>query len=168
MRTIINRHNSKISKVAKVSTPECNCRNKDDCPLSGNCMQSSVVYKCEVSAKDHPNKVYIGLTEKNFKIRWNNHKLSFNNVKYKNSTTLSSYVWDLKEKFNINPTLTWSIIKNVNSYSANGQSCALCLQEKFEILNYPDRAGLLNKRSELISKCRHSNKFLLANYKSKD
>ena len=27
---------------------------------------------------------------------------------------------------------------------------------------------LSNKRSEMISKCRHENKFLLANYKSKD
>lgn len=168
MRTIINRHNSKLSKPQKQPTPECNCRKKDECPLSGECKQSSVVYKCDVSAPNQQNRVYIGLTDKDFKTRWNSHKLSFNNAKYRNSTSLSTYVWELKEKLNIVPSLKWSIIKSVKSYSANARSCALCLQEKFEILNYPDKEILLNKRSELISKCRHTNKFLLANYKSKD
>lgn len=163
-----NRHNSKLSKPQKQPMPECNCRKKDECPLSGECKKSSVVYKCDVSAPNQPNKVYIGLTEKEFKTRWNSHKLSFNNVKYRHSTALSTYVWELKEKFNTVPSLKWSIIKSVKSYSANARSCALCLQEKFEILNYPDKEDLLNKRSELISKCRHTNKFLLANYKSKD
>ena len=44
----------------------------------------------------------------------------------------------------------------------------LCLYVKYEILNYPDQEELSNKRSELVSKCRHVNKFLLANYKSND
>ena len=168
MRTIINRHNSKLSIPKKQPSSECNCRKKEDCPLNGTCKQSSVVYKCDVSAPNHPDKVYIGLTEKDFKTRWNSHKLSINNAKYKNSTSLSTYVWELIDKFNHTPSLKWSIIKSVKSYSANSQSCALCLQEKFEILNYPDKEALLNKRSELIAKCRHMNKFLLANYKSKD
>ena len=46
------------------------------------------------------------------------------------------------------------------------KKCRLCLQEKFEILAYPNPDELLNKRSELVSKCRHVNKFLLANYKA--
>lgn len=32
----------------------------------------------------------------------------------------------------------------------------LCLQEKFEIIKYPDPENLLNKHSELVSKCQHS------------
>ena len=48
------------------------------------------------------------------------------------------------------------------------QECQLCLQEKFEILNYPNPNELLNKRSELISKCPHVNKLLLSTYKSDD
>ena len=46
--------------------------------------------------------------------------------------------------------------------------CMLCLYEKYEILNYPSREELLNKRSELVSKCQHVNKFILSNYKSND
>ena len=124
--------------------------------------------KCETSTPNFPNKVYIGLTEKEFKTRYNSHKQSFNNKKYANSTTLSSYIWNMKETHGITPTLKWSIIRRVKSYSNTTKKCPLCLSEKYEILKYPCRNELLNKRSEIISKCRHMNKFLLANYKSKD
>ena len=40
--------------------------------------------------------------------------------------------------------------------------------EKYKILHYRDQKDLLNERSELVSKCRHVNKFVLANYKSND
>ena len=90
-----------------------------------------------------------------------------NNDKYRNSTTLSAYVWSLKDK-NITPSLKWSIMKRAKSYSNTSKVCRLCLQEKLEILRYPNKSELLNKRSEIVSKCRHMNKFMLANYKSKD
>ena len=38
--------------------------------------------------------------------------------------------------------------------------CDLCLAEKFEITNYPGK-NLLNKRSEIIAKCRHRRKLQL-------
>ena len=165
--SIFNRHNAKITKPRSQPSLKCNCREKDECPLNGKCRQSSVIYKYDVSAPNLPTKVYIGLTEKDFKTRWNSHKLSFNNKKYKNSTALSTHVWELKETHDVVPILKWSIVKHARSYSINARSCALCLQEKYEILNYPIKCSLLNKRSELIAKCRHTNKFLLANYKSK-
>ena len=88
--------------------------------------------------------------------------------KYSNGTTLSKYIWDTKEKHQETPTLKWSIVKQVPSYSNITKKCLLCLHEKFEILNYPNPVEMLNKRSELISKCRHSNKFLLKIFKSND
>ena len=39
-----------------------------------------------------------------------------------------------------------------------------CMLEKFSI-TYADPDTLLNKRTELTSKCRHKNRFLLANVK---
>ena len=57
-------------------------------------------------------------------------------------------------------SLTYLKIKSVPAYSSISKKCQLCLQEKFEILNYPNPNELL-KRSELISKCRHVNEFLL-------
>ena len=46
---------------------------------------------------------------------------------------------------------------------AKSNYCLLCLKEKYFIINYPQEYVLLNKRSELISKCRHENKNILAN-----
>ena len=53
-------------------------------------------------------------------------------------------------------------------YTNGSRNCPLYLQKKYEILFYKNKGELLNKRSELIAKCRHSNKFLLANYKSRN
>ena len=114
-----------------------------------------------------PNKVYLGTAEGDFKKRFYNHRKSFNNEGSANDTTLSKYIWELKETSNSSPTLVWSIAKKVPPYSNISKRCLLCLHEKLEIINYPRPEELLNKRSELISKCRHVNKFLLRNYKTK-
>ena len=82
-----------------------------------------------------------------------------------NKTTLEKYVWEQKQRHNITPTLKWYIVKSVSSYSNITKSCTLCLHE---ILIYPNQDELLNKRSELVSKCRHINKYLLSNYKAND
>ena len=71
------------------------------------------------------------------------------------------------EASNSRPTLIWSIAKKVLPDSNISKKCLLCLHEKLRIINYPRPEELLNKRSELISKCRHANKFLLCNYKTK-
>ena len=82
-------------------------------------------------------------------------------------TTLSKYVWEIKRKLKIMPSLRWSIIKSVPAYSKISKKFQLCLQGKFEIFNYPNLNELINKISELISKCRHVNvsiaTFLLSN-----
>ena len=65
-------------------------------------------------------------------------------------------------------SLKRSVVKSFPGYSNISKMCLLCLLEKFEILNYPNQEELLNKRSELISKCCDADKYLLANYKSND
>ena len=45
---------------------------------------------------------------------------------------------------------------------------SLCLHKKLVILMYPNRKQNVNKRSELVSKCRHENKFLLPTFNSND
>ena len=66
------------------------------------------------------------------------------------------------------PTLKWLIVKSVPSYSNISKKCLLCLHKKVEIVNFEDQDHLLNKGSELISKCRHANKYLLRNHKAND
>ena len=83
-----------------------------------------------------------------------------------NSTTLSKYMWQSKETPNLSLTLARFIAKKVPPYSNISKMCLPCLHKKLKISNYPRPDELLNKRSELISKCLHANKFL-CNYKTK-
>ena len=88
--------------------------------------------------------------------------------KYAHSTALSKYVWDCKDKIKQTPEISWKIVKSAPEYTNTSERCVLCLEEKMAIITYPDQEKLLNKRSELISKCRHQNKFLLKYYDSND
>ena len=116
---------------------------------------------------DKPNKMYLGTAEGDFKKRFDYHRKSFNNEGSANDTTPSKYIWELKETSNSSPTLVWSIARKVPPYSNISKKCLLCLHEKLEIINYPRTEELLNKRPELLSKCRHAIKLLLRNYKTK-
>ena len=165
MNKIITSHNKKILSKDTTETNNCNCKQKQNCPLEGKCREKSVIYKCTASVPNKPDKVYIGLTEGEFKTRHSGHKTTFKNEKYAKSTAISTYFWKTKEKEKTDPILKWSILKSVPAYSNITKRCLLCLQEKFEILSYKNQGELLNKRSELISKCRHQNKFVLQNLK---
>ena len=163
---IIKSHNSQLTQVTKTPEKACNCRDKPNCPVDGKCCSQDVVYKCLVTADNHPNKVYIGLAEGEWKMRFRNHTKSFKHRKYSTETALSQHVWKLKD-LGVTPCLTWSIIKSVKPYSNISKKCSLCLFEKFMIITYETPDELLNKKTELISKCRHENKYLLKNYKNK-
>ena len=165
--SIIKSHNKKLINTSIRNTLPCNCRKKHECPLDSKCRAENIVYKCFASIHGYPNKVYLGAAG-DFKQRFYNPRMSFNNEGHSTDKTLSEYVWEVKRKLKIMLSLKWYIIKSVPAYANISRKCQLGLQEKFEILNYPNPNELLNKRSELISKCRHVNKFLLPNYKSKD
>ena len=69
----------------------------------------------------------------------------------KNETQLSKYIWELKYK-NTDYTLTWDVERKSNLGPRKSGLCNLCLEEKYEIIRNKEA---LNKRLELISKCRH-------------
>ena len=147
------------------SRVDCNCNNKESCPLNGRCREKSVIYECMVTTTNENNeaKSYIGATEGEIKQRIRNHYTSFNDVTYKNCSELSKYVWSLKE--HSKPyELKWKIIDNSHPYRNGSKRCQLCITEKAHIIK-AEGNQLINKRSELISKCRHENKFYLRNYK---
>ena len=90
--------------------------------------------------------------------------MSFRHEKYRNQTELSKYIWELKREdktFRVN----WDILRKAPAYSNLSKRCDLCLTEKLMIIS-ADKSILLNKRSEIISKCRHQNKFYLSNFVS--
>ena len=169
IKSIIGAHNkSVLSKYqtessGETKTKECNCRRKEDCPVTGKCLSEGVIYQATVTRTDNmAQETYIGLTDNQFKTRYRNHTSSFRNASYKNSTELSKYVWQLKDS-NIQFSIKWSILRKCKSYSNISKRCNLCLHEKYIIICQPQKCTL-NKRNELVSTCRHRKKFLLCNY----
>ena len=158
IRSIITNHNSKVLKQTSDApeTPNrtCNYRIKPNCPLNGNCLASNLIYRAEVTSSS-PTKSYIGLSGGSFKHRYNNHTKSFRNERYEKDTELSKCIWNLKRRGEIF-FIKWNILKQSNTRIRKSGQCNLCLDEKLCIL-LAKNCNSLNKRSELISKCRHTN-----------
>ena len=103
--------------------------------------------------------------------------------RYEHETELSKHIWELKDnntefylKWSIaayaSPYrcgtrrcefyLKWSIAAYASPYRCGTRRCDLYLTEKY-IIARAEQKNLLNKRTELISKCRHRNKYILKN-----
>ena len=99
------------------------------------------------------------MTEPPFKRRLGNHNRDCNNAVYKNKTELSKYVWSLKDAGKT-PSVKYEIL-----YAVQGKPrldfCRLCTTEKLAIIDNLGDNSYLNKRSEFISKCRHTNKYMI-------
>ena len=117
----------------------CNCRQKNTCPLDGNCLQSSVIYQATVTRKDHnTTETYIGLTENDFKTRYRNHTTSFRHAKHRNSTELSKHIWNLKDN---------NIEHFISDYKTSGTQRSYALM----LLNSTLQYLKLHKTARLIS-----------------
>ena len=68
-------------------------------------------------------------------------------------------VWKLKRR-RIQYNLKWRIIKQASVYSKESGGCNLCLEEKTAIM-FADEKTSLNKRTEIMQKCRHREEHLL-------
>ena len=123
-------------------------------------MTPKIVYQADVrNDTNDEKKFYLGVSETPFKERFRNHKKEFAHKKYRNSTELSKYIWQLKDA-NITPIVTWKVVAKVFS-DTKINFCKLCLTEKVFIINALNDSQLLNQNSELINKCRHQDKLLL-------
>ena len=174
MKSIIQSHNKNILKRDNnrdTDEQTCNCRVKASCPLNGSCcLVERSVYQATVTCEEeqeYGERYYIGLAEPKFKRRYANHKTSFTNDKYEKETELSKEIWRLKRK-NLSPKITWKTVRKCPPFNRAKLKCSLCLSEKLEIATFDQPDKLLNSRTELISKCRHVNKFTLKLHDSKD
>ena len=125
-------------------------------------MQSSLVYICKAGASNitENHSHYIGLTENTFKDLFYKHKNSFKCESKCNTTELSNFLWENKHA-NTETNLVWNISNKARAYNPETKRCLLCLTEKYHIIFA--KLNLLNSREELVTKCRHENKFYLAN-----
>ena len=162
-KSVLNAHNRKVTTTEiRENIKLCNCNVKEDCPLKGNFLVVNSLYEGTVTSKlpRHKAKVYTGVCEPIFKSRYGNHKTSFNLRKYGTSREITKKVWKINDQRG-EPMFTWRIIKHYPAYNPISKWCTLCLSEKLHIAEYGD--NLLNKREDIISKCRHHNKFMLLN-----
>ena len=161
--TIISAKNSKLLQPPKEDKKMCNCKQSQNCPVNGKCLDSSVIYRATINEDNGKVNTYTGLTCNDFKTRWGAHKHSFNNIDA-NQTTLSSYLHELKRK-KVNFDLKWDIMDHAKPFNPVTGICALCTREKFYIAFKPAWATL-NKRSEMYSSCRHKIRMLLCEEKT--
>ena len=125
-------------------------------------LTNKIVYKAKIESNDDFNqlsKVNSGISEAEFRSKYNNRTMSFRNRTHENDSKLSKFIWSLKDQ-NKKFDIKWSIFKK----SSRSKLCNLCLLKKLVISNFKEKERLLNKWLDLVSKCRHENKYILMNY----
>ena len=165
MKQHISKMNCKIlNNKEDVQEKECDCKRKykNNCPLQGRCQQKSVIYQADVHSNNQV-KTYFGSTKNEFKTRFLQHMSSFNRRPLKSSTSLAKYVWQLNSK-NIPYEIKWSIKAKAHAFSSGSKKCDLCISEKLVILK-ADPGTLINRRDEILEKCRHNGVFFLSSIK---
>ena len=119
-----------------------------------------VVYKATISAPNHAEKCYYGLSEPVFKRRYAYHKSSPKYPSKRNTTELSKYYSELRDegvdKKDIK--VDWRIERQAHKYRCGTRICDLCLTEKL-VIALADKSTMVNKRSEIISACPHRTKY---------
>ena len=117
-----------------------------------------MVYEAKFSKKKN-FKLYYGTCGGEFKSRLYNRMKSFRD----NETELSKYICQLKDESE-NYNIRWKIFMSTSLYKCGTRRCDLCLTEKYVIAR-ADQEHLRNKRTAIISKCHHRNKYLIKNVK---
>ena len=161
MKSFLDKHNKIILKkhtnrLNKDDEKLCNCRQRVNCPTDGKCLTRSVVYKAEVTSTDNnTTQTYIGVTANDFKTRYRNHLKSLRNEKYKHETELSKHVWNLK---NGKPAILDQMDHRQTNTSRKKRKTKLRSVPRGEADDHErpfNAKNILNRRSEIFTKCRH-------------
>ena len=81
IRSILSTHNKNILNP-KQRPFDCNCRNKYNCPLDGECLRPNIIYHADITT-DNDHKFCYGTSETPFEKHYRNHTrdLLFKHVK---------------------------------------------------------------------------------------
>ena len=119
MKNITNTHNKKIINPPKDNIARtCNCIRKKQCPLNEKCLTNDVLCQESITTNEEnpKTKIYYGVCETAFKLRYANHKKTFNNIKYQTDTKLSNEYWN-KISANKTSNVSWEILGTHKSYN---------------------------------------------------
>ena len=58
MSSVIKQHNYKVLSTTKNVDQSCNCRNKENCPLDGKCLQISIFYNAHAITNKNSHVCY--------------------------------------------------------------------------------------------------------------
>ena len=162
----IQNHNNKLLSLHQdqenAQRKLCNCRDKNACPLNGECLRECVVYQATVTETDtQEENTYIGLTENSFKTRYNLHKSSFKLAHKRSATSLSEHIWKMKEN-NANYKIEWEILSQCKRRQPYMNYCPLCVEEKHLIGKLRPN---LNQHSQFFYHCLHQRQKTLEKFK---
>ncbi|GAB1599634.1 hypothetical protein Ahia01_000240700, partial [Argonauta hians] len=138
-------------------TIKCNCRTPTTCPGANICRKSNIIYQCTVTSNHSgipKNKHYIGQTITELKFRTANHNHTFRTSAKRHCTTLSNYIWQLRDQ-NIPFKVAWSIIRYTKPSSHMRGICRMCNTELTTILRHKNPKNLLNRPTENLTSCQH-------------
>ena len=117
-------------------------------------LTDKIVYKVDIEMND-------GINETEFTSKYNNQTISFTNWTHENDLELSKFIWSLNDQ-NQEFDIQWSVFKK--SWHVFKKPCNLWLLKKLVISYFKEKERLLNKWLDLVSKCRHKNKYISMNY----
>ena len=100
-----------------------------------------------------------GISVTEFTSKYNNHTMSFRNRIHENDLELLKFFWSLKDQ-----NKEFEIQLPIFKKSSRSESWNLCLLKNLVISNFKEKERLVSKWLDLVSKCRHENKYMLINY----
>ena len=118
---------------------ECSCKTRNKCSMNGLYNLENVVYQGIIYPKENVKntKTYIEISSTNWKLGFNNYNHSFSHERLKNQMAISKHFWNLKNK-GLTPEIQWGMLKKSNTPKCFDSRCNLCLEEKIQIMLYPD------------------------------
>ena len=84
----------------------------------------------------------------------------------KSDTELSNEFWKIKYN-KCSTNITWQILVRHQAYNTSSKRCSLCLNEKLKKALHVNN-NIINRRTEILNKCRHKDKHALISHDSKN
>ena len=166
---VINTHNRNILYPSPtIVRRTCNCITIPQCPLQQKCLSNNILYQTNITpiGENSETEVCYGICRTTFKLRYAYHKKSFNHRHRKSDTELSNEFWKIKNNKR-SANMSWDILGRQLAYNTSSKRYSLCLDEKLKTALHRNN-NMLNRRTEILSNCRHKNKYALISYDSKD